>query len=225
MSNHARKYKAVIFDIDDTLLTTREPKWRQHKWVAKHYYNIDLDEATLRSYWGKPFDELAAGLYQNLGTPEERRANFSRHELEFPKQYEPHALESLTALYNAGMTLGLMTAMYTDGAMIDLRNIDLPFAWFAFIHGSEASEFHKPDGRVFTPALQTLHERRIDKDEVVYIGEALSDLQAAQNASLDFIGMTQGMISENVFRQAGASVICEDLGQVTTCLLGSRPAC
>lgn len=216
-----RPYKAVIFDIDDTLLTTRQPKWRQHQWVAKHYYNIDLTETDLQAHWGKPFDELTKALYQNQGTAEERRANFTRHELEFPKQYEPGALASIKALHEAGLTLGLMTAMYTDGAMIDLRHVNLPFAWFAFIQGSDHTPFHKPDGRVFAPALKILHDKSIAKREVVYVGEALSDLQAAQSASLDFIGVTQGTINAPTFRAAGAQHVYDNLYQVTDHILAS----
>jgi HAD superfamily hydrolase (TIGR01549 family) len=222
MSSHHPRYKAVIFDIDDTLLTTQEPKWRQHIWVAKHYYNLDLTEDDLRTHWGKSFDELTAALYQNQGTPKERRANFTRHELEFPKQYEPYALEALTALHKAGLTLGLITAMYKDGAMIDLKNVGLPLSWFAFIQGSEATQFHKPDGRVFEPALKRLRDKGIGKDEIVYVGEALSDLRAAQNVGLDFIGVTQGMADEPTLRAAGAQTVCGNLNQVTRHILSTE---
>ncbi len=217
--NNQSRYKAVILDIDDTLLTARKPKWQQHKWVAKHCYDLDLTEADLLAHWGKPFDDLAAALYRNRGTKEERRANFIRHELEFPKQYEPHALESITALHEAGVTLGLMTAMYKEGAMIDLRNVSLPFEWFAFIQGSEATNFHKPDGRVFAAALKILQAKGIQKNEIVYVGEALSDLQAAQNADLDFIAVTQGMVDAATFRANGAQTICKNLAQVKNQIL------
>jgi len=188
-------------------------------WVAKHYYGIDLTEADLRQHWGKPYDELTAALYQGQGTAAERRANFTRHELEFPKQYEPYALESITALHEAGVTLGLMTAMYTEGAMIDLKHVNLPLAWFAFIQGSEATESHKPDAKVFAPALEILLDKGIEKGQIVYVGEALSDLQAAQNAGLDFIGVTQGMIDKPAFLAAGAHVVYDNLRQVTQHIL------
>jgi FMN phosphatase YigB (HAD superfamily) len=124
------RYKAVLFDIDDTLLKTWVPKWRQHKWVAKHYYDINLSDETLRKHWGEPFDELAEVLYQGRGTREERRANFIRHELEFPKEWEPHALETIEALHEAGVALGLMTSMYWEGALVDLRNLRVPLDYF-----------------------------------------------------------------------------------------------
>jgi phosphoglycolate phosphatase-like HAD superfamily hydrolase len=69
--------------------------------------------------------------------------------------------------------------------------------------------------------LQMLRKERIGKREVVYVGEALSDLQAARNAGLDFIGVTQGMVDEPAFREAGARVIYQDLRGVAQHVLGS----
>jgi phosphoglycolate phosphatase-like HAD superfamily hydrolase len=215
------RYKAVLFDIDDTLLTTREPKWRQHKWVAKHYYGIALTDAMLLQNWGKPFDELAAILYQGRGTTQERRANFTRHELEFPKQYEPHALQTIQALHDAGLTLGLMTAMFMEGARIDLQNLQMPLDYFAIQQGSEATPYHKPDGRVFEPALATLAAAGIT-DDIVYVGEALSDYQSATNAGLDFIAITQGLVDRKGFLDAGATQVFNNLLQIQDFILNTQ---
>jgi len=207
------RYKAVLFDIDDTLLTTREPKWRQHKMVAKQYYGIELTDDTLRQHWGKPFDELTAVLYQNKGTAEERRTNFTRHELAFPKEYEPYAQEIIEALYATGIVLGLMTAMFWEGAKIDLTNLQVPLEYFVVHQGAEATKHHKPDGRVFEPALTKLKTLGIT-DKIVYVGEALSDYQAAKAAGLDFMGVTQGLIGQADFESAGAKVVFSNLAEI-----------
>lgn len=213
------RYKAVLFDIDDTILKTREPKWRQHAFVAKKYYGIDLNDSVLRENWGKPFDELADSLYQGAGTIEERRSNFTRHELEFPKEYEPHALEMIEALHAAGISSGLITAMFLEGAMIDLKNLHVPLDYFTVVYGSEATEYHKPDGRVFEPAVASLAAHGIS-DGIAYVGEALSDFEAAMDARLDFIGITQGLVSAEEFKAAGADVVFDNLQQVQDLVLG-----
>ena len=207
------RYKAVLFDIDDTILKTREPKWRQHTFVAQKYYGIDLNEAKLRENWGKPFDELTEILYQGADTPERRRSNFIRHELEFPKEYEPYALETIGALHSAGIALGLMTSMYLEGAMIDLKHLQVPLEYFIVLQGSEATKYHKPDGRVFEPALATLAEHGIRDATIVYVGEALSDFQAAKDSRLEFIGITQGRVSLEEFKSVGVDKVFNDLRQ------------
>jgi phosphoglycolate phosphatase-like HAD superfamily hydrolase len=216
------RYKAVLFDIDDTLLKTWEPKWRQHKFVAKQYYDIDLSDKTLQAHWGKPFDKLAEALYQGRGTREERRTNFIHHELEFPKEYEPHALETIEALHEAGVALGLMTSMYWDGALVDLRNLRVPLDYFVVQQGAEATEFHKPDGRWFEPALKTLTELGIEAQDVVYVGEALSDMQAARAGGVNFIAVTQGFFSADDFSNAGEGLIFVNLSQARDAILGGK---
>lgn len=215
------RYKAVLFDIDDTLLKTWQPKWRQHKWVAKHYYGIELGDETLRRHWGKPFDELAEALYQGEGTREERRANFIRHELEFPKEYEPQAQETIAALHKAGVALGLMTSMYWGGALVDLRNLKVPLDWFVVQQGADATDRHKPDGRWFEPALAILKQEGIGKSDVVYVGEALTDYEAARAGGIDFIAVTQGFAKADEFRAAGARAVFSGLGQVNDFILKS----
>ena len=42
--------RAVLFDLDDTLLKTARIKWAHHKAVAAQY-GIELTDETLAQYW------------------------------------------------------------------------------------------------------------------------------------------------------------------------------
>lgn len=44
--------KAVIFDLDDTLLKTAVIKWKHHKAVADKFYGIELTDKTLGEHCG-----------------------------------------------------------------------------------------------------------------------------------------------------------------------------
>jgi beta-phosphoglucomutase-like phosphatase (HAD superfamily) len=52
------KYKAVLFDFDDTLVESRRMKWDHHKFAAKYFYNLDLTDDDIKEHWGKPMAEL-----------------------------------------------------------------------------------------------------------------------------------------------------------------------
>ncbi|GCE30103.1 hypothetical protein KDA_55870 [Dictyobacter alpinus] len=73
------KYKAVLFDLDDTLLKTATIKWAHHKAVAKQFYNIDLTDEVLAKHWGMPFEPMIAILYQRADTPENMLKARTRH--------------------------------------------------------------------------------------------------------------------------------------------------
>jgi len=214
------RYRAVLFDADDTLLVTRKVKWRQHQHVAKTHYGIDLDEATLRLHWGKPFHELVAGLYANMGTEAEREANFLAHEHDFPKTYQPGALEMIHDLHARGVKLGIITSMILRGAMIDFQKLALPLDLFDILQGSEATEHHKPDPRVFDPALKRLAELGIDRSDIVYVGDDIRDYHAARDEGLGFIGVTQGLFTAADFQEAGAESVFDNLAGVHNFILG-----
>jgi len=214
------KYRAVLLDVDDTIFKTREIKWQQHKWVAKNYYGIDLTDETLRNHWGRPFDDMVAAIYENQDTFEGRRANFIRHELEFSKEYQPHALSLIHDLKSAKIVLGLISSMYLEGAMIEYKKLKLPFDSFEIIQGTEATKFHKPDGRVFRPALTRLSELGIN-NKIAFVGDALTDFIAADDAGLDFIGVTQGLTTAEQFHKSGADKIFANLKDVGTYILNS----
>ena len=52
------------------------------------------------------------------------------------------------------------------------------------IQASGESEHHKPDPRVFDALIQVLQGSSIDKNEILYVGDSLSDLYAARDAGL-----------------------------------------
>ncbi len=80
------KYKAVIFDFDDTLVESRAVKWAQHKTVAKKFYNIELSDEDMRTHWGKPFTELVSVLYKNSDTFENTHETIRSTRDEFRKK-------------------------------------------------------------------------------------------------------------------------------------------
>ncbi len=211
-------YKAVIFDLDDTLVKTWVVKWQQHKFVAKKYFGVDLTDDALAEHWGKPFDAMVTELYKQNGTHEERRVHFSKHELDYPKQYQDDTLATLETLCRANLVMGIVTSMHKEGAFIDLNNLKMPTEYFAFIQGSDESEYHKPDPRVFDPAKKHLAEQDIT-DGIVYVGDALSDYQASRDAGLSFIGVTTGFVDEQTFRGAGAAHIISGLAELPKLVL------
>ncbi len=209
------RYDVILFDIDDVLLKTSRVKWAQHKFVAKKYYNIELTDETLAKHWGKPFHKMIELLYEQADTPQNMANNFVRHELEFRKQLFPDTLGVLDKLHKAGATMGLITSMRWEIAKIEIKLLKLPLQYFTVVQGSDDSEFHKPDPRVFDPALQTLAQKGFhNKAKMVYIGDALSDFVAARDAGLQFIAVPLGMATANAFHKAGATTVVKQLRDI-----------
>ena len=118
--------RAVLFDMDDTLLLTREVKWDHHRFVAREHYGIELDDQTLRAHWGEPFDEMIGNLYRHSAPVDEMRAVNKACAHRYPKAVVPGAVEVVTSLMDAGLLVGVVTSTNTDMALADLDRCGLP---------------------------------------------------------------------------------------------------
>ncbi len=209
--------RAVLFDMDDTLLLTREVKWDHHRFVAREHYGIELDDQTLRAHWGEPFDEMIGNLYRHSAPVDEMRAVNKACAHRYPKAVVPGAVEVVTSLMDAGLLVGVVTSTNTDMALADLDRCGLPVDRLCLVHGADVTGHHKPDPRVFDRALEFL--RGLNVTEVTYVGDAVMDDQAAAGAELGFIAVTTGLFDASRFE--GRAVV-DDITDVLPLLLGDR---
>lgn len=207
------KYKAVLFDLDDTLVKTSAIKWAHHKAVAKQFYNIDLTDEVLAQHWGMPFEPMMAIFYQNSDTPENMlKANLSL-DAQFPKELQEDALDLVHALRARNLEIGVVTSILGHLAKKDLLRFGFPAQEFFILQGADDAPFHKPDPRVFDRALELLDEKKIRPHEAIYAGDALMDFYAARGAGLSFLGVTTGFVTQQQFQAEGAQSV-SSIGQL-----------
>jgi phosphoglycolate phosphatase-like HAD superfamily hydrolase len=204
MSKYIEKHiKAVLLDHDDTLVGTIGPKWKQHKYIAKTYYNKVLTNEELRMHWGKPLAQLACLLYETNDV-ETAMANIVESHSRFPKEVFEATIPTLKQLKEAGMLIGIITATTRFSLDHDLELQKVPAQLIDYKQTSEDTNYHKPDPRVFDPALAWLSERDIQPAETLYIGDGLLDMEAAVGAGVNFLGVQTGLITAEDFNSAKA---------------------
>jgi phosphoglycolate phosphatase-like HAD superfamily hydrolase len=108
--------KAVLFDMDDTLVKSWETKWAHHKFIAKKYYDIELTDEKLGKHWGEPFSKLVASLYGTPESIEKMMERFVQHEPEYLKRAHQETAEALAELQKEEVILGVVTAMISEVA-------------------------------------------------------------------------------------------------------------
>jgi HAD superfamily hydrolase (TIGR01549 family) len=207
-------YDAVIFDLDDTLLRTKDAKWAQHQWVAQEHYGFELTLADFHAHYGKPFNVMLGSFYGERATYDELVEIYHSSDQQFPKGIFEDAAEVIEKLSANGKLLGIVTATMSEWAVNDLERHGVPAHRFDFVHGAADCAFHKPDPRVFDKAFEHLNERAISRDRMVYVGDSLNDFFAARDAGIDFVGVTTGMATAEQFEDAGAETIATDLRAV-----------
>ena len=208
------KYKAVIFDFDDTLVETRLIKFKHHKTVAKKFYNIDLTEEIFLEHYGKPLNTLIKELYQDSDTLENMvKANVSIRE-DFLKRVYSESVNVVTKLLNHGIKVGVLSATNKNFVVDDLNRLNFPVDRMSVVQGADETSVHKPDPDVFISMFDKLMKQGIKKEDTVYIGDSLSDLQAAHGAGIDFIAVTTGLYTYNDFKKHGAKLIIKNIKEV-----------
>ncbi len=213
------KYKAVIFDFDDTLTKTHLVKWAHHKATAKKFYNIDLTEETIRKHWGKPLQVLIPELYGKAQDYEKMLGDYISLKDEFLKGETEGAKETVQTLLDKGVKVGILSATNKDLLLDDLKRLGFPVEHFAEIQGAEDTSVHKPEPEVFLPILKKFAEHGVKKEEIVYIGDSLDDYLSATGAGLDYIGITTGIHSEEDFKKAKAKKIIKDIRELPDAVL------
>jgi phosphoglycolate phosphatase-like HAD superfamily hydrolase len=206
----ALKYKAIIFDLDDTLIKTVAIKFKQHKAFAKHTYNLTLTDEILKLHWGKPFHQFMVDIYGHIDSVGEVEAKYFPWSHKFPPELEEKTVTTLAWLRKHSLPLSIVTSCSRDIITADLMPLSFPLDWFFKIQTSDDTSAHKPDPAVFWPTLSALVDIGV-RDRIVYIGDAISDYHAAKGAGLDFIGITSGLVGRDEFKQVGAENVVEKL--------------
>jgi HAD superfamily hydrolase (TIGR01549 family) len=128
---------------------------------------------------------------------------------EFPIEPYPETLRVLRRLRER-VAIGIVTSAGRALAARQLERIGLHPGELSVFQAADDTPLHKPDPRVFDPALDVLAAQNVPRDAVLYVGDSLRDFQAARGAGLDFCGVLRGTTTAEEFDAAGARY-CQDL--------------
>lgn len=207
------KYKAILFDLDDTLLKTYPVKWEQHKAAAKRFYNKTLSDETIRQHWGKPTRDLVRAYYNADDTTESKVANYRSLDGEFLKGVHGDSLKVLRHLSQHKIFTGLVTNATRETMLADLARLGVALDFFDLIQTFDDTHTYKPDPKVFEVMLQSLASNGIS-DHILYVGDDITDYHAASTAGIDFIGVTTGVRTKEDFEREGVETVVSTLSEL-----------
>lgn len=186
--------KAVIFDFDDTLVKTKESKWSALKETGKRFYKLDITDDHIGKFWGLPFDEMLTGVLMKADNYMSLKANYETVSNEFPMQVHEDAVAAINNLLT-NYKVGILSSSSKSLLMQDLNMLNFPIDKFFHIQSYEDTMEHKPHQEVFSPILTSLKGYDVDKNELIYVGNAVIDFEAAKNAGIKFCAI---LSEENV---------------------------
>ena len=201
-------YKAVIFDLDGTILDTLQDLANSvnHALRTHGYPERTLDE--VRGFIGNgirvlmrrscPADISEAAQEEALAT---FRVHYDAHCKDFTGPYAGiHDL--LAALKERGIRTAVVSNKI-EPAVIVLCDEHFPGA-FEYMVGNRPDLAPKPSP---DSVNEVIGKMGVDKQDIVYIGDTEVDIQTADNAGIDCIGVDWGFRDGDYLRDLGAKYI------------------
>ena len=186
-----KQYKVYLFDFDGTLFDTLPSSIYVFK-EAFSKKGIELNEEDILYYTRVPIPETYRKIV--LSYKEEDIEPFLDMITELVNSKESNkrisiykdTYDFILDLKMSEATLGIVTSNNEKHVKDVLKMFDMDFGLFDVIVGNETVKETKPDPTPILTALKKIQEP-FTLDEVVYVGDAINDVLAAQNAGIDGI--------------------------------------
>lgn len=197
-----KKIKVVILDFDGTILDSFNKSVKKHQETAKRLGLRVPRKSEFRKIWlkGLPWEELVKTFWPNDDElfSQEYRKNYRK----FKYKSVPGILKTFDQLKEKCLLIIVTSRskVYFDKRVNDAK-IDKSI--FFAIQLLEDSPFQKPDHRIYNQVLRRLKRLKINRQNIICVGDTLSDYEAAKGAGLHFVGVLTGAATKNDFLKAG----------------------
>lgn len=218
--------KAVLFDMDGTLIDTPAGILRVHREVLAEA-GVEQPDEVVNATIGRPLGaSYALMLEQQEDSPEVERA-VARFRALFSDVVVPNAVELifpgipdlLAELRAQGRALAVVTSKGQRGAEELLLAAGLMESFDAVVcHGM--AERGKPH-----PDLALLAAKQLDREpaDCVVVGDAIDDMRMAVSAGMPAIGVSYGVATTEELHAAGAGVVLGSVAELANALTSVSP--
>lgn len=182
-----KKYDTILFDLDGTLLDTKELIDRSFVQTFEYFRpKMKLTDEDLDSFFGPSLRQTFSRFSTDPKEIEDmihyyREFNVSVHD-EMVKAF-PGAKDLLKTLSKKGYKIGVVSSKKKDLVEHGLALTGL-LKYVSLVIGEEDVQRPKPDPEGLLKAV-----RIFDSKKAVYVGDGLGDIEAGKNAKMDTIGV------------------------------------
>ncbi|PKG38907.1 HAD-IIIA family hydrolase [Psychromonas sp. Urea-02u-13] len=205
------KYKVIIFDWDGTLMDSIDKIVACVKAAAEDCQLMPPSTPAIRHIIGLSLDIAMAELFPETTVDQQIEvANAYRHQYVSSDQYETPFYPGIRSWLNDLKEQGYMLAVATGKGHHGLNRLLEKFqltSFFAVTYCADQTA-SKPDPLMLNRILDDLG---LDASQALMIGDTSYDLEMANNANMDCLGVSYGVHSKNVLKQFNPLAIVDDL--------------
>ena len=208
-----KNYDAYIFDFDYTLADATEPVVGSFLYALEKMNLQKSSRQDIINTIGIPIGESYTILTGD--DSEEGIELFKKYQKEKSDEitvpntvFIGDAKEVLQILKNRGKKIGIVSSRWGQRINDIFENLNSR-ELIDFIIGTEHVENYKPNPEGLFKMIDM-----IDAKNPLYIGDSYIDAQAAQNAKIDFVGVTTGTTSREKLESYSHIVVLDDLKEL-----------
>lgn len=189
--------KNIIFDVDGTILDTEKAVISSLQFVLKEEGKV-YHQDELRFALGIPGDAALKKL--NIPDIEKVGSKWSRMVLEFSNEVLIFngLKQVIETLSNSPIRLGIVTSKTKQEVTDEFDPFGISHHFEHIISASDTKK-HKPHPE---PLMECLERMNINKENTIYIGDSIYDLQCAKSVGVKFALALWGSKSINGFETA-----------------------
>ena len=205
--------KVILFDLDGTLMNTKEGITKCAAYALKHYgiYVEDLD--SLDFFIGPPLHKCFEEFYGFDEKKAAEAASVYRERYRDIGVYECEPYTGIEEVLNYLFEKGYQLAVATSKPEIFAKQIMKKFGfskYFVTIVGSLLDNSRSSKKEVIEEAFAQLGVGTVyQKSEVLMVGDRKHDIIGAKQTGIETLGVKYGFARENELQEAGADYIAE----------------
>ncbi len=185
--------RAVLFDIDGTLLDTFEFIYGAFEFALDRHGIQPLPREEISRLMGGPLEEVYAVMVPNgnAKTLAESHRTFQSENLRLATLF-PATIEVLESLKHRGMKIAAITTRSIRTSVRSLEETGIA-PYFDLIISGEDVEFVKPHPE---PLLKAIKSLAVKPEEAVMVGDTHADITAGKNAGVKTVAALYGFGGE-----------------------------
>jgi phosphoglycolate phosphatase len=216
------RYKAVIFDLDGTLLDTIADIADSLNAVLKAYGYKTFSVEDYKYFVGRGVNELIEQVMTKDYIPKEffpqiKKRYYEEYNIRSSIKTKPYdgIMDLLKELNKKSVPICILSNKPHSQTM---KVVDYYFGPidFAYVYGKKAEFPIKPSP---DSALDIIRRLELDKSDILYVGDTGTDMLTASNAGLDSVGVLWGFRKRKELEEGHAKYIVshpKDIYQIVT---------
>ena len=212
------KFKAILFDYDDTLVNTYSARLKAAQQAAQGFLDPSLDmDRVMKDWAGRPQIDIWMDLTnQDADKSDQMMKRYAdwywsvgTHEVEL----FPGTLEMLREIKAGGLALAIVTSKVRSmqgengpyGVVVEMARLGMDDVFDVVVGWPDVTE-SKPAP---APILFALDKLGLDQTDVLMVGDSHIDVTAAKNANVASAGAAWGTLVRELLIEAGPDYILE----------------